>query len=152
MPEKTTQTLTQQKVKTTTKINLVIGMISAFFIGLAMFCNAFLYGPVGWNYSTFASTPDTIPPTALITSPVNYQTISGLFDITATLEDNTHVKKVEFYLDGKIRYTEHQPKSPWIFYWNTTKATNGNHVFMIKVYDNAGNETIVNPVAVTVNN
>ena len=152
MTEKMTQILTQQKVKVTTKINLVIGMVSVFFIGLAMFNNAFLLGPVGWKNSIIAQAPDTTPPTAVISSPINNQKISGVFNITTTLTDNTEVKKVEFYLDGKLRYTEYQPKTNWVYYWDTTKTSNGDHLFMIKVFDKAGNTTLVDPVLVTINN
>lgn len=152
MTESITQIATQQKVKTTTKINLVIGMVSAIFIGLALFNNAFLLGPVGWEKSFSATATDTIAPTVVVSSPLNNQEISGSFNITTTLTDDTAVAKVEFYLDGALRYIEHLPKSNWVYPWDTTRVSNGDHVFLIKVYDQASNETVVNPIKAKVNN
>jgi beta-lactamase superfamily II metal-dependent hydrolase len=93
---------------------------------------------------------DTILPVTSITAPLNGATVNGTTSVTASATDNVGVTKVEFYLDGALKFTDNT--SPYAWSWDTTTATNGSHSLTSKAYDaalNVGTSTAVN---VTVSN
>jgi beta-lactamase superfamily II metal-dependent hydrolase len=93
---------------------------------------------------------DTILPITSITAPLAGATVSGTTTVTASASDNIGVTKVEFYLDGALKWTDTTSSYSWS--WNTTTAVNGSHSLTSKAYDaalNVGTSTTVN---VTVSN
>ena len=93
---------------------------------------------------------DVTAPTVNVTAPATGATVSGIVDVTATASDASGVTKVEFYLDGALVGTD--TASPFVFTWDTTKATNGSHGLMAKAYDAANNIGTDNDTSVTVSN
>ncbi len=84
--------------------------------------------------------PDSIvsQPTIDLTSPYDPQNVSGsAFAVTATAGDNIEVAHVKFYLDGVLIGTD--TEAPYGMTWDTTTASDGNHIFTATVTDTAGN-------------
>jgi hypothetical protein len=101
---------------------------------------------VGGNY-----TVDGIAPTVSITSPANNSSVSGTVNVNATANDANGVVGVQFRLDGNPLMAE-DTSAPYSISWNTTQATNTNHVLTAVARDAAGNLTTSAAVNVTVNN
>jgi beta-lactamase superfamily II metal-dependent hydrolase len=93
---------------------------------------------------------DTILPITSITAPLAGATVSGTTTVTASASDNVGVTKVEFYLDGALKFTD--TTSPYSWSWDTTTATNGSHSLTSKAYDAALNVGVSTAVSVTVSN
>jgi len=93
---------------------------------------------------------DTTPPTISITAPLNGASVSGTVSVNASASDNVGVTKVEFYLDGALKFTD--TTSPYSWSWDTTTATNGAHSLTSKAYDAALNTGTSAAVNVTVSN
>jgi beta-lactamase superfamily II metal-dependent hydrolase len=93
---------------------------------------------------------DTILPVTSITAPLAGATVSGTTTVTASASDNVGVTKVEFYLDGALKFTD--TTSPYSWSWDTTTATNGSHSLTSKAYDAALNVGVSTAVSVTVSN
>jgi hypothetical protein len=93
---------------------------------------------------------DTTPPTVNVTAPANAATVSGTVDVTASASDSVGVRKVEFYVDGALAYTD--TAAPFVFTWNTAGVANGGHSLMAKAYDAANNIGTDNDTTVTVSN
>lgn len=94
------------------------------------------------------SAPDTIAPTASITSPANGATVSGTVNVTASASDNVGVTLVEFYLDGVLKATD--SSAPYSWSWASNTAATGAHALTAKAYDAAGNSATSAAVNVTV--
>ncbi len=99
------------------------------------------------SYSNIVTVPESMPPSAAITSPSNTSSVTGIVSVTATASDNVGVTKVEFYLDGVLQFTD--TSTPYLFSWNTSSLT-GNHSLLVKAYDAAGNVGQSSAVLVTV--
>jgi uncharacterized protein YkwD len=97
-----------------------------------------------------APTNDTIAPTVIITSPINGADVSGNVDISVSAIDNVAVTKVEFYVDDILKSSD--SASPYIYTWDTTTASNGNHTLSALAYDAATNVGISSDVNVIVSN
>jgi hypothetical protein len=93
---------------------------------------------------------DVTAPTVNVTAPVTGATVSGTVDVAATASDASGVSKVEFYLDGALVGTD--TAAPFVYTWDTTKATNGSHALMAKAYDAANNIGTDNDTTVTASN
>ena len=93
---------------------------------------------------------DITPPVTSITAPLAGATVSGTTSVTASATDNVGVTKVEFYLDGALKFTD--TTSPYSWSWDTTTATNGSHSLTSKAYDAALNVGTSTAVSVTVSN
>jgi len=92
---------------------------------------------------------DITPPTALITYPVDGQTVSGTINVTSDANDNVGVTMVEFYIDGLL--VSQDSTAPFVYSWNTGPFADGLiHSIYVKVYDAAGNVGQTNVTAVTV--
>jgi hypothetical protein len=102
------------------------------------------------SFSVPASSTDSTPPTASITSPADGGTVSGGVGVTAAASDNVAVKKVELYVDGVLAATS--TASPYSFAWDTTSAGNGAHWLYARAYDAAGNYGSAGVTLVTVDN
>jgi hypothetical protein len=99
---------------------------------------------------TFGS-GDTTPPTVSITAPTPNQTVSGVFNVTATASDNVAVANVQFKLDGS-NLGSPVTSAPYQISWNTTSATNGAHSLTAVATDTSNNSATSTAVPVTVSN
>lgn len=97
-----------------------------------------------------ASTPDTTPPTASITSPIDGAQVSGTSSVDVTASDNIGVTKVELYKDGTLFAVD--TTTPFSFAWDTKTDSNGAHSLVAKAYDAANNAAPSNTVTVSVAN
>ncbi len=95
-------------------------------------------------------TPETIPPTATITSPNNGSHVAGTVNVTTQASDNVGVVNIELYKDNILVGSSNQ--SPLTFEWNTAAETEGSHTFVSKAYDAAGNVGTSSSVVVHVDN
>jgi|GEM_PF-1680333 len=68
----------------------------------------------------------------------------GITRIIAPASDDTGVKKVEFYLNEELIFTDYSP--PYELILDTTKYVNGEYTLKAKVYDLCGRVTIADQV------
>jgi hypothetical protein len=64
-------------------------------------------------------------------------TVKGTLEVAADARDNMGVERVEFHVDGALIHAA--SRAPYIWRWNTTHFTDGQHVLRVAVYDFAGN-------------
>jgi len=81
-------------------------------------------------------------PTVSISAPANNSTVSGKVDIIANTSNATNVtvSKVEFYdvnSAGGVKLLGTVSASPYIYSWDTSSASIGKHVIIVKAYDTA---------------
>ena len=101
---------------------------------------------------SFSTTvPDTTPPTATLTGPLNLSTVTGSISVTATASDNVGVAGVQFLLDGQSLGSE-DTSTPYSITWNTTLAMNGAHTLAARARDLASNLGTSTSISVTVSN
>ena len=81
---------------------------------------------------------DNQPPSVSITSPSNGNSVSGIVTVTATASDNAAVDRVEFYVDGRLEFTD--DSAPYSFAWDTTAEAEGDHLLIAKAYDTSNNQ------------
>lgn len=101
------------------------------------------------NIGTSASvnvTVDNKLPVVSISTPADGASVRGTVTVTAIASDNVGLSKVELYLDGVLHTT--LGSAPYTLSWNSTLISDGNHAWLAKAYDTAGNVT--NSAAVTV--
>lgn len=127
-------------------------MVSAFFVGLAMVSNAFLYGPVTWAMAKTPAVKDIVRPIITWVTPTNNATVSGKTLLTVRSYDNFGTTKVEFYINEALQYVDTTPVEGWQLPWNTTNTTNGGYRLSARAYDSAGNSQATSPITVTVKN
>ena len=94
---------------------------------------------------------DTTAPTVSVTAPVNGAPVSGTVTLGANASDNKGVTGVQFLVDN-IPLGAEDTSSPYSVSWNTTTATNSDHILTARARDAAGNTTTSAPVTVTVDN
>ncbi len=92
---------------------------------------------------------DTTAPSVSITAPANGATVSGTTTVSASASDNVGVDRVEFKVDGALKFTDYT--SPFSFNWDTTTSSDGSHTVSAIAYDAAGNSA-TDSVTVTVSN
>ena len=124
-------------------------------LGAAGWDPAYGYGRVNAYRAVAAATasappPDTMPPTATITSPASGSTLAGTVTAAVSASDDTSVARVDLYVDGAFYGSD--TTSPYGFAWNTSTTTNGPHTLTAKAVDGAGNVGTSATVTVTVNN
>jgi len=93
---------------------------------------------------------DSQPPTAVISSPANGSTVSGLLAVNVNAADNLGVMRVDLKLNGNVIASD--TASPYGFSLDTTQLPNGGASLVAVAYDAAGNTGNSATVAVTVNN
>jgi membrane peptidoglycan carboxypeptidase len=89
--------------------------------------------------TTLQVTVDNTPPQVKITYPAADQEIEpaqASVTLQANIEDNTGIKQVEWFVDGKLAAT--QTDGPWLY---LMPAVRGKHTLMLTVEDKAGNKT-----------
>jgi Bacterial Ig domain len=96
---------------------------------------------------------DTDPPAGSITAPGNGNTVSGAISVTASASDTggSGVASVQFRVDGSDLGSA-DTTSPYSVSWDTTTATNASHTLDAIVTDNAGKQTTISSITVTVDN
>ena len=75
------------------------------------------------------------PPSVSITNPSNNSTVLGTVNVTASASDDNGISKVEFYIDGSLKYTDNS--SPYNYSWDTTAESEGFHTVKVIAYDTA---------------
>jgi cellulose 1,4-beta-cellobiosidase len=71
-----------------------------------------------------------------LTSPTDGGTVGKSVTMGATASDDKAVKKVEFYLDGKLVNTD--TAASWSYSTNTKRLSAGSHTATAKAYDAEG--------------
>ena len=95
----------------------------------------------------------TNKPTISITAPGNLATVAGTVQIAANAMDMAGIASVQFALDGNNLGSPVTGTGPsYSFSWNSTTATNGQHVLTAIATNTEGNATTSTTVSVTVNN
>jgi len=94
---------------------------------------------------------DTIPPVVTMTSPTEGTTISGTSALTADASDNVTVERVQFRLDSEHRCSA-DTSAPYVCNLDTTLESDGPVTFTAVATDTSGNQTISDPVTVTIDN
>jgi len=95
------------------------------------------------------STPDTTPPSVVITYPANAATLTAPIIIKADATDNIGVAYVEFFIDGVS--TSKDSTAPYEQFWNVGYWADGNlHTVLAKAADKGGNTGQSQLVTVTV--
>ena len=77
-----------------------------------------------------------LPPTVKITNPADGSYVNGPVTVTATATDDTSVVKVEFYIDGSLRFGD--STAPYAYDWNALLETVGSHAIKAVATDTAG--------------
>ena len=90
-----------------------------------------------WATLKFVFTTDDTPPTAAFSGISEFITVKEIHTITVMPEDVTGIERVEFLLDGTPVYSASSP--PYIWTWDTTSVSDGDHIVTIRVFDIAGN-------------
>ncbi len=83
---------------------------------------------------------DNIPPTVLISSPMNGITLGAgttSVSVKAKATDNTSVVKMEVYINNALKATA--SGSAASYSWNVRKVARGAYTILVKAYDNSGN-------------
>jgi hypothetical protein len=99
------------------------------------------------------SVVDTTPPVLALTAPAAGAVLTGGVPVLATAGDDTAVDRVEFRIDGVLRWTERYVpyRMGTTGIWDTTAEANGSHTVEARAYDAAGNRSVAT-VTVTVMN
>jgi subtilisin family serine protease len=124
-------------------------------IGAPGFDPYFGFGRINVYKSLVAATgtvpePDTIPPSATITSPTDGSTVTGSITVSVSATDNVGVSEVELYIDGALHATDYT--EPYDFLWDTTIYSDGAHELVAIAYDTSANAGQSDPVTVYVSN
>ena len=93
---------------------------------------------------------DMTAPTVALTVPANNAVVNGVITVNAGASDNVGVSKVEFYINGVLKFAGNA--APYSFTWDTKSITDGVYTITAKAYDTAGNIGTSTTTTVTVNN
>jgi hypothetical protein len=106
------------------------------------------------GFITEFPTPDvkaaSAPPTGLIRTPADGDTVSGNVTVSVDAQDDQAVVRVELLMDGSPFAVS--STAPFNFPWNTAVMPNGLHKLQAAVSDAAGNRTLSAVTSVTVAN
>ncbi|MGD2178146.1 MAG: DNRLRE domain-containing protein, partial [Anaerolineae bacterium] len=83
-------------------------------------------------FETPASADDQNPTVRILDPGVVSKTVT----IRAEAYDDTGVEKVEFYLDGELKFTDYSPPYEWVFY--SGEEENGDFELEVKAFDFSG--------------
>ena len=97
---------------------------------------------------------DVTPPTGALTSPPAGSTVFGNASIQVTAADDQLVDYIEFYIDGNLdgTYDCNGPSCSASYDWNTTTASEGEHVIQAILVDGWNNSMVLTPISVIVDN
>jgi len=89
------------------------------------------------NFIVFGKIEGYVPvdnaPFVRIDSPVVNQVIFGTQAINVTATDDKGINRVEFYVDGVLKYSD--TLSPYSYAWDTTTIGDGSHTITTMAYD-----------------
>lgn len=147
MPINTVETKTETLTKTSlsVKINLIMGMVSALFLGAALVNASFINPPR-------LTAQDIISPYVAIVSPVSHAVVNGDVIFQASTYDASGIKKVEFYINGSLAQADENSQDGWLMNWQTTTYPNGPYQLVAKSFDQYDNSQASQAIFVTVNN
>lgn len=89
------------------------------------------------------------PPTAAMNRPVDGATIAGFERVLVNAEDDNGIEKVEFYIDGELRFTD-DTGPLYRFDWDTSNDPNGQYKLAVLAYDTIG-QNALDEITVDVN-
>jgi thermitase len=95
-------------------------------------------------------TIDTQAPTASISAPIAFSSVSGLVAVNVSATDNVSVVRVELQVNGTTVATD--SSAPFAFSWDSTGVVNGMANLVAVAYDAAGNAAPSPTIAVSVAN
>ena len=81
------------------------------------------------------------PPNVEIVNPPNESYVSGNISLTILAYDDYNVSKVILYIDG-VQKEVWEGAGTFIYYWDTTQYTNGQHNVTAWANDTDGNENL----------
>lgn len=87
------------------------------------------------------------PPSVSLSSPKNNAVVSKRVTVTANAKDDVGIKKVEFYVDNKLKSTD--TNAPYRWHWDTSVESSGFHTLKVKAYDTS-DQTDVDSIRVKV--
>lgn len=90
------------------------------------------------------------PPMIAVSGPGPGATLEGVVTISATASSASGIQKVNFNIDGSFAGADHS--SPYTLSWDTTAVTDGEHILRARAYDTCGQNTLSDPVTLTVAN
>ena len=95
---------------------------------------------------------DTTPPSGAITYPASGMRVNGDVNITVSATDNSgSMGQVDFSIDGTSVYVD--MNEPFEYSWDTAEETeDADHVISITLEDPSGNQAVLNPITVFVDN
>ncbi len=99
--------------------------------------NAIFTGKKGYSAHVTYPTEDLTSPTAIITKPLNTETVSGTVDFIANAQDDTGIARVEFYVGASLLASD--TTSPYAAKWDTTTVSDGVYQLKVKSVDKSGN-------------
>ncbi|MGY5876960.1 MAG: Ig-like domain-containing protein, partial [Candidatus Thorarchaeota archaeon] len=95
----------------------------------------------GGVYFSYTSV-DNVPPSVIITAPLNESTVHGIQEIAVTASDpGSGIDYVEFIIDSVSM--ENDTTSSFSYSWNTVGYADGEHTIVVKAIDFEGNENSV---------
>jgi len=80
---------------------------------------------------------DSLPPTAVITSPAMGSNVAGNVKVSVSATDNTRVARVDLYVDGSPYASS--TSATVVFTWSAGKAGKGRHTLAARAVDTTGN-------------
>jgi len=121
-------------------------------------------GNIGMDTATFyyndSNDPDLCPPEINFWTPekgdfyvfdrfirtfnINFSIVIGKFEIVASVDDlETHLQKVELYIDNEVVYEQEYSNSSWDFiHWDCDKLLIGMHEIKIVAIDSSNNSAM----------
>ncbi|MBC8197771.1 MAG: hypothetical protein H8E60_07800 [Candidatus Marinimicrobia bacterium] len=99
-------------------------------------------------FSCDVTEPDTIPPTIIITSPIE-SILTGISTIKVNASDNEEIVNVTFIINGLIVFEDSQ--SPYEYEWDVCAYDNTQHTLLVKATDDSGNVGQSNLLTFTTN-
>jgi len=93
--------------------------------------------------------PDTTAPTIAILNPIDKSVVEDTVNVITQVQDDSRVIKVEFFIDGYLRYTTEA--SPFNYQWVVTNLIDGSvHSLFARAFDENLNQSYSNVVRVTI--
>lgn len=93
-----------------------------------------------WLHRPTAARQDLTPPTVNLLQPLPDAVVSGPVAISAAVQDDGKVTKVELLVDGKPQPAGDKLPASWKWTWDPGTATHGVwHALTVRAYDDAGN-------------
>ena len=94
---------------------------------------------------------DNVNPYGTFLNPFTGQTVKGSISITVDAHDNEGIQSVKVFINDSLKFTG--TESPYTFDWNTTGLEDDvTYAIYAILTDQSGNETVIGPVSVLVDN